>query len=227
MLLLVALAGCETARPELADGSSARSPKLATADTSRPSGPARLTRFRKAEIQVRQLRTTVVHRKLPTVVPRPRERIELAVAEVPDRPEDKRQAAEGAELVTARFEWPVEGKILLGFGPNGGGERNDGINIEAEPGTPIHAAAAGEVSYAGKLKGFGNLILIRHDSGYITAYAHAQALLVSAGDRVDRGDVVGLSGRSGDVSRPQLHFEIRRGVKPLDPKRLLMTAGES
>jgi murein DD-endopeptidase MepM/ murein hydrolase activator NlpD len=126
------------------------------------------------------------------------------------------------------FEWPVEGRIIAAFGRDGDGERNDGINIAADLGTPIHAAAAGTVTYAGnQLKGYGNLILIRHDNGYITAYAHAESMIVSAGDRVDRGDVIGYAGKTGDVTTPQVHFEVRQGVKPVDPRPLLLAARES
>lgn len=127
------------------------------------------------------------------------------------------------DLDSARFVWPVMGRIIMPFGPAPSGERNDGINIATAMRTPIHAAAAGTVTYAGnELKGYGNLVLIRHDDGYVTAYAHADSLVVTRGDRVARGQVIGYSGESGDVSEPQLHFEIRHGVTPIDPKPLLM-----
>lgn len=121
------------------------------------------------------------------------------------------------------FIWPLTGRIISTFGSVGNGERNDGINIAAKTGEPIHAAADGTVTYAGnELKGYGNLILIRHDDGYVTAYAHAQSIGVNRGDRVEKGQVIGLAGATGDVDSPQLHFEIRRGVEPVDPKPLLM-----
>jgi murein DD-endopeptidase MepM/ murein hydrolase activator NlpD len=186
--------------------------------------PARLL---KAAVLVRPLHAAAVQRSIPAVIPRPRELPEPAEAKQPDGARNMQPALAKAPAPPSGFEWPVEGKILLAFGPAGKGERNDGINIEAAAGTPIHAAAAGEVTYAGKLKGYGNLVLIRHDDGYVTAYAHAQSIIVSVGDRVDRGDVIGLSGRSGDVAQPQLHFEIREGTKPLDPKPLLMASRES
>ena len=125
------------------------------------------------------------------------------------------------------FEWPVEGKILETYGADKDGQRNDGINIAADTGTPIHAAANGTVTYASNLKGYGNLVLIKHSNGYITAYAHAEKLLVSAGDRVGRGDVIGYAGKSGGVGTPQLHFEIRKGTKPVDPRPLMMSGRES
>ncbi len=120
------------------------------------------------------------------------------------------------------FVWPVNGKVISSFGTTNGGERNDGINIAAAQGTPIHAAAAGTVSYAGdELKDYGNLVLIKHADGYITAYAHADRLIVAKGDTVTKGQVIGYAGHTGDVSIPQLHFEIRRGTQPVDPSSLL------
>ena len=121
-----------------------------------------------------------------------------------------------------RFRWPVQGRVVSDFGPNGRGERNDGINIAASAGEPVHAAASGTVTYCGdELKGYGDLVLIRHDDGYITAYAHLGSILVGRGDRVVSGQVIATAGSSGDVRRPQLHFEIREGVHPVDPTSLL------
>lgn len=120
------------------------------------------------------------------------------------------------------FAWPVRGNVIARFGPAGDGERNDGINIAAEAGMPIRAAAAGTVTYAGDgLKDYGNLVLIAHLGGYVSAYAHAQRLLVSPGERVEMGEVIATAGETGGVDRPQLHFEIRAGVKPLNPLPLL------
>lgn len=120
------------------------------------------------------------------------------------------------------FHWPVTGRILSAFGGVSGGERNDGINIAAAQGEPVHASADGTVTYCGnELKGYGNLVLIRHDGGYVTAYAHTDSILVGRGDRVAAGQVIATAGSTGDVAVPQLHFEIRRGVRPLDPRSLL------
>jgi murein DD-endopeptidase MepM/ murein hydrolase activator NlpD len=121
-----------------------------------------------------------------------------------------------------RFLWPVSGRIISPFGNRPDGGRNDGINISAERGAPVHAAEGGEVSYVGnELKGYGNLILIRHDNGYTTAYAHADGVLVKRGQHVQRGDVIASAGATGDVSQPQLHFELRRGTRPVDPTLFL------
>jgi murein DD-endopeptidase MepM/ murein hydrolase activator NlpD len=119
------------------------------------------------------------------------------------------------------FAWPVNGTVISGFGPAANGERNDGINIATRLDTPIRAAASGTISYADTLNGYGELVLIKHSNGYVTAYAHADRLLVSRGDFVAKGQVIGYAGTTGDVTSPQLHFEIRNGVTPVDPRRYL------
>lgn len=116
------------------------------------------------------------------------------------------------------FLWPVDGKILSSFGSKEGGLHNDGINIAADRGTPVHAAENGVVVYAGnELRGFGNLLLLRHAEGWVTAYAHNGQFLVRRGDRVTRGQKIATVGSTGNVSIPQLHFEIREGSRPVDP----------
>jgi len=120
------------------------------------------------------------------------------------------------------FIWPVKGKVISRFGAKSAGLHNDGINIAAPRGTPVRAAEAGVVAYAGnELRGFGNLLLIRHADGWVTAYAHNEALLVARGDKVRKGQEVARVGSTGGVSRPQLHFELRKGDRAIDPiKRL-------
>ena len=121
-----------------------------------------------------------------------------------------------------RFRWPLAGHIVLDYGSLATGGRNDGINIAASPGAEVHAAAAGTVSYCGnELRGYGNLVLIQHDDGYLTAYAHVGSISVVRGDRVASGQVIATAGASGDVASPQLHFEIRRDKHAIDPKTLL------
>jgi murein DD-endopeptidase MepM/ murein hydrolase activator NlpD len=130
--------------------------------------------------------------------------------------------------LTSGFVVPVSGKVIEGFGSYASGERNDGINIAAPAGTPIHAAADGVVTYAGnELKGYGNLILIKHGDTYVTAYAHTSAIGVARGQRVAKGDVIGTVGQTGDVTQPQLHFEIRRNMKPIDPRAILTASNDS
>jgi murein DD-endopeptidase MepM/ murein hydrolase activator NlpD len=126
----------------------------------------------------------------------------------------------------ARFRWPVEGKIVSRFGAKKGGLHNDGLNIEAPAGTQVVAAENGVVAYAGnELRGFGNLLLIRHADGWITAYAHNEKLLVKQGDKVRRGQPIATVGSSGNVSSPQLHFEVRKGTDPVDPLGYLSSRG--
>ncbi|MEM9682021.1 MAG: peptidoglycan DD-metalloendopeptidase family protein [Pseudomonadota bacterium] len=125
-------------------------------------------------------------------------------------------------LSRSGFLWPVKGKVISRFGAKGKGLRNDGINIAAPKGSPIRAAQNGVVAYRGnELRGFGNLILIKHDKGYMTAYAHASKVLVKRGERVKRGQVIARVGNTGSVASSQLHFEIRRGRRPIDPMRHL------
>jgi murein DD-endopeptidase MepM/ murein hydrolase activator NlpD len=117
-----------------------------------------------------------------------------------------------------KLRWPVHGKIITAFGQRNDGTHNDGINVSVPQGTSVHAAEEGVVAYAGsELKGYGNLILVRHKNGWVTAYAHNDALMVKRGDKVQRGQVIAKAGRTGSVDRPQVHFELRQGSKPVDP----------
>ncbi|NOT40695.1 MAG: peptidoglycan DD-metalloendopeptidase family protein [Alphaproteobacteria bacterium] len=137
----------------------------------------------------------------------------------PDAAFDERPAAKS----TGRFLWPVQGKVVSNFGRRGTGVHNDGINIAADPNTPVKAADTGTVVYAGNdIDAYGNLLLVRHANGYVTAYAHNKKLLVGRGDTVSRGDTIALVGSTGDVDRPQLHFEIRKGDRAVDPNRYLI-----
>jgi murein DD-endopeptidase MepM/ murein hydrolase activator NlpD len=120
------------------------------------------------------------------------------------------------------FRWPVRGKVITAYGAKANGKSNDGINLAVPEGTPVKAADDGVVAYSGnELKGYGNLVLIRHANGYVTAYAHASELLVKRGDTIKRGQVIAKSGQSGEVQSPQLHFEIRKGSSPVDPLQFL------
>ena len=120
------------------------------------------------------------------------------------------------------FREPVQGKIITEFGPNKDGTHNDGINITVPSGTVVKAAENGVVAYAGnELSGFGNLILIRHADGYVTAYAHNEKLLVKRCEVVKRGQPIARSGSTGAAPTPRLHFEIRKDSKPVDPAQLI------
>jgi murein DD-endopeptidase MepM/ murein hydrolase activator NlpD len=114
--------------------------------------------------------------------------------------------------------WPVHGPLLAEFGTTGKGQHNDGINIAVPRGTPVLAAQDGVVAYSGnELRGFGNLLLIKHADGWMTAYAHNDTLLVKRGDTVRRGQQIAKAGDSGGVAQPQLHFEVRQGTRAVDP----------
>jgi murein DD-endopeptidase MepM/ murein hydrolase activator NlpD len=145
------------------------------------------------------------------------------VAEAPSA-KDAVKSAEGNGSLP-KFRWPANGRVIAGFGPSANGQQNDGINIAVPENTPVKAAEDGVVAYAGsELKGYGNLVLVRHPNGYVTAYAHAKELLVKRGDQVKRGQVIARSGQTGNVNAPQLHFEIRKGAAPLDPVKFLTGA---
>ena len=119
----------------------------------------------------------------------------------------------------AEFRWPARGRVIAGFGANGG---NEGINISVPEGTPVKAAESGTVTYSGsEVKGYGNLVLIKHDNGYVSAYAHNGELSVKRGEKVKRGQVIAKAGQTGNVTSPQLHFEIRKGSTPVDPMPFL------
>lgn len=126
-------------------------------------------------------------------------------------------------LQSSTFQWPVQGEVVAEFGDlPGKGQHNDGINIAAPKGTPVHAAENGVVAYVGnELKGFGNLLLVKHADNWMTAYAHADKLLVKRGEMVKRGQTIATVGASGSVSTPQLHFEIRRGTEAVNPQDFL------
>lgn len=126
-----------------------------------------------------------------------------------------------AQRSASKFLWPVQGRVITGFGPTGKGRRNDGLNIAAPRGTPVKAAENGVIAYSGKLQGYGNLVLVKHSDGYMTAYAHNGTILVRQGEAVRRGQTIARVGSSGNVDRPQLHFQLRRGENVLDPRGFL------
>jgi murein DD-endopeptidase MepM/ murein hydrolase activator NlpD len=158
----------------------------------------------------------------------PAEKVAAAPAEtarvatpVPPTTETVVKTAEPAGGVPS-FRWPVKGRIIAGFGPAPDGVQNDGINLAVPEGTPIKAADDGVVAYAGnELKGYGNLVLVRHSNGFVSAYANASTLLVKRGDTIKRGQVIANAGQTGNVTSPQLHFEIRKGSTPVDPTKYL------
>lgn len=121
-----------------------------------------------------------------------------------------------------RFIWPTKGRIVSAFGAKQKTMQNDGINIAAKKGTPVVAAESGTVGYAGnQLKGYGNLILIRHSNGWMTAYAHNDKVFVKKDQKVKKGQKIATVGKTGNVITPQLHFEIRYKTKVVNPKKYL------
>jgi murein DD-endopeptidase MepM/ murein hydrolase activator NlpD len=191
-----------------ASGSTAKAqapaPKLETAEVSEDAAPA-------------------PKKAINDQVPAP----QTATAEADESAADQQPMPEQVAGAPG-MRWPVRGKIISGFGPKANGLKNEGINIAVPEGTSIRAADSGVVAYAGnELKGYGNLVLIRHDNGYVTAYAHAKELFVKRGDTVKRGDVIAKAGQTGSVSSPQLHFEVRKGATALDPMKFLNSSTAS
>lgn len=120
------------------------------------------------------------------------------------------------------FRWPVKGRVISGFGTKPDGGHNDGVNISVPQGTPVKAAENGVVAYAGsELKGYGNLVLVRHANNWVSAYANNEQLLVKRGDKVSRGQTIAKAGTTGSVSQPQVHFELRKGSRPVDPTKYM------
>jgi murein DD-endopeptidase MepM/ murein hydrolase activator NlpD len=155
----------------------------------------------------------------------PQQSARLAQAAPTDEEKEAAEAPVKASEATGAlptFRWPVRGKVITSYGAKTNGKSNDGINLAVPEGTPVKAAEDGVVAYAGnELKGYGNLVLVRHSNGYVTAYAHASELLVKRGDSIKRGQVIAKSGQTGEVGSPQLHFEIRKGSSPVDPLQFL------
>ena len=179
---------------------------------------------RVAEVKPKPNATTVKPQGAPGVVPGPTAHTITPAAD-PAPESATPPAAPAQNEVTSSapsFRWPARGRVILGFGPKTNGGQNDGINVAVPEGTPIKAAEDGVVAYAGnELKGYGNLVLIRHSNGFVTAYAHASELSVKKGEQVKRGQQIGKSGATGNVTGPQLHFEVRKGATPVDPMQYL------
>jgi len=186
-------------------------PLPATAD-ARPSGDA--ARIDSPEVPPRERPATRLGARAAEPHPAVHDTVAAAVP--------LRETPPAAKSRGSGFVWPVRGRVVEAFGNGSSGTQNDGINIAVRAGAPVCAAAAGEVVYVGnELRGYGNLVLIKHGGGYLTAYAHNSTLLVRKGEHVARGQTIALVGATGQVREPQLHFEIRYGRDPVDPMRYL------
>ncbi len=216
------------------------------AQTARPADPAR--RPEEANIALGEPRGTGDAGIVAPPPPAPTAAMEAAdlpgaavpggaargAAQTPPPPAPAATVAEAARsegtaampsLASNAFAWPLRGRIVSGFGRKPGGLQNDGINIAAARGTAVRATADGTVVYAGnELRGFGNLLLLRHEEGWMSAYAHLDAILVEKGDRIRRGQTVARVGQTGNVAAPQLHFELRRHGRIVDPMTVLSEA---
>jgi murein DD-endopeptidase MepM/ murein hydrolase activator NlpD len=192
-------------KPPLAAGPAKQTPPLAQGDH--------------AKAAVNQPPPAAPNQKIATNEPSATARMTT-----PTEPTIESESGAGGEAAagTPSFRWPVRGRIITGFGPRTNGSQSDGIDLAVPEGTSVKAAEDGVVAYAGnELKGYGNLLLVRHQNGYVTAYAHASELMVKRGDQVKRGQIIARAGQTGNVSAPQLHFEIRKGKVPVDPVQFL------
>jgi murein DD-endopeptidase MepM/ murein hydrolase activator NlpD len=127
-----------------------------------------------------------------------------------------------ANSLAPSFRWPLRGRVVNNFGAKVNGASNDGIDLAVPEGTPVRAAEDGVVAYAGnELKGYGNLVLVRHANGFVTAYANASEVMVKRNDQVHKGQVIAKTGQTGSAPAPQLHFEVRKNSSPVDPIQYL------
>jgi murein DD-endopeptidase MepM/ murein hydrolase activator NlpD len=191
-----------------------KTPKRDTAKLAKAEPPKAEPKAAKAEPPAAKPEPVRIARIEAAPFPKPE-----PVKAAPAAPMEPEQAAapQAAPAATpsAEFRWPARGRVITGFGAGGG---NEGINIAVPEGTPVKSAESGTVAYAGsEVKGYGNLVLIRHDNGYVSAYAHNGEVKVKRGEKVGRGQVIAKSGQTGNVTSPQLHFEIRKGATPVDP----------
>ena len=142
--------------------------------------------------------------------------------DAPSQADTSAGVSDPAPMSAGTFRWPVRGRVISAFGDTSNGSRNDGVKISVPEGSSVRAAENGVVAYAGdELKGYGNLVLIRHADDWVSAYAHNSEISVNRGDQVSRGQVIAKAGQTGSVNSPQLHFELRKGSQPVDPLRYL------
>lgn len=165
-----------------------------------------------------------------SVITQPKDQAQISqpVAKVESPIQQADQAVVGGTDTGTGFRWPVKGRVISKFGSKPNGSRNEGINIAVPEGADVRAAEAGVVAYSGnELKGYGNLVLIRHPDGWVTAYAHSKEVYVQRGDTVRRGQIIAKAGSTGSVSSPQVHFELRKGASAVDPEKYLTSSTAS
>jgi murein DD-endopeptidase MepM/ murein hydrolase activator NlpD len=187
---------------------------------TKPKGQERIAAANEPDAQLQAAQTR-----------KPVQQTEQIAAPQPEPQQPQQQASAAPEPQPAQeqggltFRWPVKGRVISEYGSKPNGLRNEGINISVPEGASVRAAEGGIVAYAGnELKGYGNLVLIRHEGGWVTAYAHNKELFVKRGDAVKRGDIIAKAGQTGSVESPQLHFEVRKGATAVDPMRFLNSA---
>ena len=211
-------------------------PFVPTAPPLYDASRRRLCRRSRAAASRRRPATAARHASaaLPSSEPAPGEPVEIVPSSQRHRPRPRRsnrrhRPSPRRPAIRCRRSSPTApssgrstARSISKFGPAKDNLRNDGINIAAPVGAPVKASAAGVVAYAGnELRGFGNMVLLRHADGWVTAYAHNSSLLVKKGDKVDQGQTIARVGSSGNVDSPQLHFELRKGTKAVDPLKVL------
>jgi murein DD-endopeptidase MepM/ murein hydrolase activator NlpD len=202
---------------------NANTPNANSFETNvRTAGATALTAPTVPLATARTAATTVPSQQLAASVPVEQSHVGLASADNTAQSVAPTTSGEASTRAALSFIAPVRGPIVMGFGRTDNGRQNEGIDYAVPEGTDIHAAEDGEVVYAGNdVKGYGNLLLLRHSNGFITGYAHASELLVNRGDAVKRGQVIAKAGHTGNIATPRVHFEIRRGTVPVDPMRYL------
>lgn len=208
-------------------GKSAPSPAPAVAPrvaTATPQlGPAQAPA---PESGVRKVKTTTIPAPAAEI-PQNTTKTPAAAPKTPGQVASTSQLPNPDPMSGNSFRWPVKGRVISGFGTKSDGGHNDGIDISVPQGTPVKAVENGVVAYAGnELKGYGNLVLVRHANNWVSAYANNEELLVSRGEKVSRGQVISKAGTTGSATQPQVHFELRKGSRPVDPTKYMssMTA---
>jgi murein DD-endopeptidase MepM/ murein hydrolase activator NlpD len=165
-----------------------------------------------------KLRINKFNEKKPAVVAEAKKTVTLVKKETKEEPGFVEKTLDKLN----KFSWPIQGPVISKFGPKAGGLYNDGINILARDGAEVKAAEDGVVAYVGnELKGYGNLVILKHSSGWITAYAHLKDSSVKRGQKIDQGDKIGRVGASGNVTSPQLYFGLRKGRDAVNPLNYL------